>query len=169
MNVEGVGSMPLTIGVDGAKIWIAWIMTFDMSESDQMCCGVGNKRISTGQCIGNYIVFPFFVLDGVGEGFNKSDPTSMSTAQLTLASQVLQRLVVRMDYKFLRPQVVLPCFQLPYYRIELFIIGGVVENSSTEFLAVVGNSSAILNQYGSHSLPRSITFYFKGFIEVWEG
>jgi len=62
------------------------------------------------------------------ERLKKFKPFNMPCTQLVLTIDVRQSLVIRIDYKRLQLDVMIPMLQSPNNDIELFIIGRVVES-----------------------------------------
>jgi len=62
-----------------------------------------------------------------GERLKELNPFSMSCVQLVLTIGVGRRLVIRMEHKGLRLEVMTPIFQSPNNGIEVHVINGVLE------------------------------------------
>ena len=86
------------------------------------------------KCIGNDVFLTLFVADDIWKSFHKLHPSCMSLIQLVLALQILQRLMVSVNHKFLGPNIMLPSFQGPNQCIQLFIISRVFQDYPNSFI-----------------------------------
>ena len=74
--------------------------------------------------------------------------------------------MIRMDNELLWPEVVLPSPKATDECVELLIICGIVQGSSTQLLAEVGDRTPFLEKHTTNAEVGGVTLDFEGLLEV---
>ena len=90
----------------------------------------------------------------------------MPRVQLVLAIDIPEGLVIRMEHKRLRFEVMTPMSQGPDYSIKFLVIGAVVTPRTVEFLTEISKGPPGLNQDSSNPYSTSITLNLKQIVKV---
>src|SRR3954471_16807162 len=85
------------------KFSIMHILFLNSFQSKYFEVKLSKQSITARQSISNNIIFTLFVFDNIRKRLNKFNPLCMTTIQLSLTTNMLQRFMIGMNNKFFRP------------------------------------------------------------------